>query len=103
MRGGGRNAVSQFEARAILGGSDGEPQDALALLLDHRAKVVAHEGPVVVMHTERDELVDPSHGQRLATWAADRGRLMLFCEGNHQTIHARNRPAIALCLAGLAG
>jgi len=85
-----------------LGVSPEALRGALDRLLDHERKLAAHDGPVVIMHTEQDEVVDFSNAQRLAAWAGDRGELVAFSEGGHNTIHALNGPAIAHHLRKLA-
>ncbi len=53
---------------------------------DHRQKLGRYPGPVLVMHTRHDGLVDVSHGERLYQWAPGRKRLVVFPEGNHNDI-----------------
>lgn len=59
--------------------------------LDHRAKLRASTCPVLVMHTLYDGLVDVSHAEQNHAWSAPRSRLVLFPEGNHNTILWANR------------
>ena len=54
--------------------------------LNHQQKMVSYQGPLLVMHTEHDGLVDVSHGQRLYDWAAGRKKLKIFPQGNHNDI-----------------
>lgn len=61
--------------------------------LDHRARLSAYRGPVLVLHTRDDGLVDPCHAERLAHWAGGRARLRIFEEGNHNSILAVNQEA----------
>ena len=75
---------------------------ALAARFDHRAKLAAHRGPVLVLHTHRDHLVSVDHGRQLAEWAGDRAELVLFDRGDHNTIHAHNGDAILDAVAALA-
>lgn len=69
-----------------LGVSDMELAAAVAAHLDHQQKMAAYPGPVLVLHTENDGLVDASHGQRLYDWAAGRKNLKIFPQGNHNDI-----------------
>ncbi len=85
-----------------LGCTTEELDAAIALLLDHRAKLEAHQGDVLILHAEHDELVPVSNAETLAAWAGDRAKLVLFSEGGHNTIHARNALAIAAQLGALA-
>lgn len=54
--------------------------------LNHQRKLATYPGPVLVMHTEYDGLVDASHGQRLHDWAIGRKQLKIFPQGNHNDI-----------------
>ena len=67
---------------------------AVADVLDHRAKMAATSCPVLVLHARGDDLVDPSHAERNAAWAGDRSQLVLFDQGDHNTIFAYNGPEI---------
>ena len=63
---------------------------------DHRRKVQSVEMPVLVLHTRRDQLVPAWHGELLARWAADVGRLhelILFENGDHNSIQWVNDAA----------
>jgi len=54
--------------------------------LNHQLKLSTYPGPVLVMHTQHDGLVDASHGQRLYDWAPGKKRLKIFPQGNHNDI-----------------
>jgi len=69
-----------------LGVTDGEFDTVVADYLDHQKKLAAYPGPVLVMHTQNDGLVDVSHGQRLHQWAAGEKQLKIFTHGNHNDI-----------------
>lgn len=60
--------------------------DAVDEHLNHQQKMSSYPGPVLVMHTEQDGLVDVSHGQRLYDWAAGQKTLKKFPQGNHNDI-----------------
>jgi pimeloyl-ACP methyl ester carboxylesterase len=64
---------------------------AVAARLDHRAKIAAYRGPVLVMHARHDGLVDVSHGERLAAWAGGPATLRVFEEGDHNSILLENQ------------
>jgi len=51
--------------------------------LNHQRKMASYSGPVLVMHTQDDGLVDVSHGQRLYDWAPGKKKLKVFPQGNH--------------------
>lgn len=80
---------------AELGVSDAELAAELARLFDHRAKIAATRCPVLVLHTLHDGMVGREHAERLAAWAGPRGELVVFPEGDHNSIHAFNGEAIA--------
>jgi len=54
--------------------------------LNHQRKLSNYPGPVLVMHTQHDGLVDVSHGQRLYDWVPGRKKLKIFPHGNHNDI-----------------
>jgi pimeloyl-ACP methyl ester carboxylesterase len=58
--------------------------------LNHQGKLTAYPGPVLVMHTQHDGLVDVSHGQRLYDWAPGKKTLKIFSQGNHNDIMYEN-------------
>jgi pimeloyl-ACP methyl ester carboxylesterase len=68
-------------------------EQAVAARLDHRAKLAAFPGPVLVMHTRHDGLVDVSHGERLHDWAAGPKTLRIFEHGDHNSIMWTNARA----------
>jgi pimeloyl-ACP methyl ester carboxylesterase len=69
-----------------LGCTDAELIAAVAEHLNHQQKMAGYPGPVLVMHTAHDGLVDVSHGQRLHQWAAGEKSLKIFPQGNHNDI-----------------
>ncbi|HET8542036.1 MAG TPA: alpha/beta hydrolase [Anaeromyxobacter sp.] len=86
---------------AELGATADELAAAVAARLDHRAKLAAYPGPVLVMHARHDGLVPASHGERLAAWAAGPAILKLFDRGDHNSILAANARAYLEALAEL--
>jgi len=72
----------------------------VAEAFDQRAKLGAHDGPTLVLHTEHDHLVAVDHAHRLAEWSG--GRLVVFELGDHNTIHAFNHGEIMLELMRFA-
>ena len=66
---------------------------AVAARLDHRAKIAGYRGPVLLMHTRHDGLVDVSHAERLAGWAGGPATLRVFEEGDHNSILFENQEA----------
>ncbi len=73
-----------------LGTDEAGFRAAVAAHFDHEAKLAAYQGPVLVLHARADHLVDVSHGERLASWAGERGTLRVFERGDHNSIHAYN-------------
>jgi pimeloyl-ACP methyl ester carboxylesterase len=74
-----------------LGVSRGELEDTIARRLDHRSKIGGYRGPVLVLHSRRDGLIDVSHAERLAAWAGGTATLRIFDEGDHNSILAVNQ------------
>lgn len=74
--------------------------------LDQRAKLGAYRGPVLVMHTRRDGLIDVSHAQQLAAAAGGEVTLRIFERGDHNSIVAVNaaeyREAVTAFLRSVA-
>lgn len=54
--------------------------------LNHQRKLASYPGPLLVLHSEHDGLVDASHGRRLYDWAGGPKTLKIFPEGNHNDI-----------------
>lgn len=69
-----------------LGCSAAELAAVVAADLNHQQKMVNYTGPLLVLHSEHDGLVDVCHGQRLYAWAAGRKELKIFPQGNHNDI-----------------
>lgn len=58
--------------------------------LDHRRKMAAYRGPVLVLHTRFDDLVPATHAERLSEWAAGPVTTRIFERGHHNTILSEN-------------
>jgi hypothetical protein len=55
------------------------------------AALRAYSGPVLVLHAVKDDLIEPSHGQRLHAWAGGTDKqLVLFDRGDHNSIYFAN-------------
>jgi pimeloyl-ACP methyl ester carboxylesterase len=65
-------------------------EKVVAARLDHRAKIAGYRGPVLVLHTRHDGLIDPSHAERLAAWAGGPVTKRIFEDGDHNSILATN-------------
>ncbi len=69
-----------------IGVSVAEFESCVEQYLNHRRKMESYPGPVLVMHTNHDGLVDVSHGQRLYDWASGEKKIKIFPRGNHNDI-----------------
>jgi alpha-beta hydrolase superfamily lysophospholipase len=59
---------------------------------NHQQKLTGYIGPLLIMHTEHDGLIDISHAERNLNWAAGpKKRLIRFSQGDHNSIMAWNR------------
>jgi pimeloyl-ACP methyl ester carboxylesterase len=61
-------------------------EQAIREELDHQAIMRAYHGPLLVMHTRFDGLIDVEHAQRLHEWAGGPKRLRVFEDGDHSSI-----------------
>jgi pimeloyl-ACP methyl ester carboxylesterase len=58
---------------------------------DHRAKLRAYRGPLLILHARHDHLIHYSHAQRLHDWGAGTDKtLVIFPEGDHNSLIAAN-------------
>ncbi len=87
---------------AELGVTDEAFDAALDEHFDHRKKLAAYRGPVLILHAEGDHLVAPDHARTFAAWAGDRGQLHIFDQGDHNSIHLYNGEAILDRVVALA-
>lgn len=61
---------------------------------DHAKKLAGYAGPLLLLHTEHDHLVEISHAERNWNWSgSSRKRLVRFPYGDHNTIFRDNGPA----------
>jgi pimeloyl-ACP methyl ester carboxylesterase len=71
---------------------------------DHRAKLAAYRGPLLVIHAEGDDLIPPSHARDLHAWGGGTDRtLLLLPRGDHNSLIALNREAYRAAVAGFVG
>lgn len=60
-------------------------------LFNHKKKLSAYHGPLLILHTVNDGLIDISHAERNFKWAAgSRKRIVRFPFGNHNSIMGVN-------------
>jgi len=82
--------AERFLLYADLVAAGVEQNDVLAEVrqqFNHRKKLSGYRGPLLVMHTENDGLIDISHAERNHKWAgSSQKRLLRFSNGNHNTI-----------------
>ena len=54
---------------------------------DNRAKLQGYPGPMLVIHAEKDGMIDPRHARNLLAWGGGSDKeLILFPLGDHNTI-----------------
>ncbi len=87
--------AERFLTRALLtaAGID-EHQVAVEIkkYFDNRQKLAAFSGPLLIMHTENDHLIDISHAERNLHWSnSSQKRLIRYPVGDHNSIMAWNR------------
>lgn len=54
--------------------------------LNHKNKLAKYPGPVLIMHTQEDRMLDISHANRLHEWAPGPKTLKIFEHGDHNSI-----------------
>jgi pimeloyl-ACP methyl ester carboxylesterase len=59
--------------------------------LDHETKLARFRGPVLILHTLDDGLVDVGNARTLNAWCAGRATLKIFEHGDHNSILFVNR------------
>ena len=77
---------------------------AVEAQFDHRAKLGAYPGRLLVLHAAADRLVVPSNAERLHAWGggADK-RLVVFPHGDHNSIFFANAPTYTAELHAFLG
>lgn len=68
-------------------------QAAVECYFNQKEKIAAFRGRVLIMHARYDDLVDVSHGERLYDWAQGPKQILVFEQGDHNTILAVNEEA----------
>ncbi len=61
--------------------------------LNHRQLLESFRGPALFMHTRHDGLIDASHAERMHGWAAGPKKLVIFENGDHNSIFFINDAA----------
>ncbi len=58
---------------------------------DHPEKMRSYKGPLLLLHTQNDGIIDSSHAERLYDWAGTTNKeLRIYADGNHNTIFPQN-------------
>jgi len=73
-----------------LGVTRRELEAAVAARMDHQAALAAFHHPTLVLHARHDSLVPVENGLRLHAWAGGPRRLVVFDNGDHNSIMACN-------------
>ena len=77
-----------------LGVSGQDLQQAVADRLDQKEKISAFNGPLLVLHTANDGLVDVEHAKKLFAWATTLDKkIEIFPRGDHNSIMMVNADA----------
>jgi pimeloyl-ACP methyl ester carboxylesterase len=76
-----------------LGATRAALEAAVTARLDQRAKIAGYRGPVLLLHSRHDGLVEVDHAERLAAWAGGPVTLRVFEQGDHNSILAANQAA----------
>ncbi len=76
-----------------VGATLDELREAVNSCLNQHDKISAYRGRVLVMHTRNDDLVSLSHAERLYAWANEPKELLVFEQGDHNTIMSANQKA----------
>jgi pimeloyl-ACP methyl ester carboxylesterase len=69
-----------------MGVTPAEFRAAVTSEFDQRETLAAYPGPLLVLHTRNDGLVDVSHGERLHDWGGGPKSLRIFERGDHNNI-----------------
>jgi pimeloyl-ACP methyl ester carboxylesterase len=87
-----------------LGGTQAELEAEVARHLDHRAKLAAYPGRLLVLHAADDEVIDPSHAERNLAWsAAEEKERVLLPRGGHNGLHLFSRTEYLGALGAFLG
>lgn len=73
-----------------LGATMADLENAALQWLDHRMKLSQYRGPVLIMHSRFDGLVEADNAARLHNWAGGSKKLKIFDIGDHNSIMALN-------------
>ena len=77
---------------STAGLTDSDVLDEVKRHFNHEEKLSRYRGPLLILHTEHDGLIDISHAERNLEWAASsQKRLVRFSRGDHNSIMAWNQ------------
>lgn len=89
---------------AELGATREQLAAAVAGRLDHRAKLGAYRGPLLILHAAHDHLVDVTHAERNHAWSSSPvKRLVVLPRGDHNSILGENWEAYWEALSEFVG
>lgn len=89
-----RESLSITEAIEELKLSETELMEEIDTYFNLQQKLQSYTGHLLVLHTERDRALNHSHADRLHTWAgSDNKKLVIFPQGNHNSILYANFPS----------
>ena len=87
--------AERFLAYADLAAAGIDEEQVLAEVkqyFNHQQKLSGYAGPLLIMHTENDGMIDISHAERIYKWTGGaQKRLLRFARGDHNSIMAWNR------------
>lgn len=73
-----------------VGATEDELRAAVKASFDQEAKIARAACPVLLLHTEHDDMVRKHHAARNAKAAGTRAELVMYPAGDHNSIHAYN-------------
>ena len=77
---------------SVVGASEDDVMIAVRQHFNHKRKLSSYQGPLLILHTENDGLIDISHAQRNLKWCkSSQKQLVRFGVGDHNSIMALNR------------
>ncbi len=74
-----------------LGATADAVRQGFAERFNHKEKLSGYTGPTLVLHAEHDHLVDKSHGEQNAAWAAGETTCVILPRGDHNSIFFENQ------------
>ena len=85
-----------------IGATESELRAAVKASFDQEAKIARATCPVLLLHTENDDMVRKHHAERNAKAAGTRAEVVMYPAGDHNSIHAFNGDDIARRVVAMA-